>query len=209
MILNKAELKYYLKADAIAISAGYKHPHFFSIYESDIIWKYQIVLRKTEYWYNTKKKNLFCYILAKFYQYRLFRMQVKTGISIPINVFGPGLSISHLGPIVVNGFVKVGKNCRLHPMVTIGMDGRSGAVAMIGDNVYISAGAKIIGDVKITDDVCIGAGAVVTKSISESHTTWAGVPAKKISDQGSGFPMNRRGADVAETPRGEIVRWIW
>ena len=100
--------------------------------------------------------------------------------------------------MVINGFAKIGKNCRVHPFVTIGMDGRSGNTANIGDDVYLSAGCKIIGDLSIADDVCIGAGAVVTKSITEPHTTWAGVPARKISNNGSGFPMNRRGADIAK-----------
>ncbi|MBQ1393003.1 MAG: serine O-acetyltransferase [Lachnospiraceae bacterium] len=117
---------------------------------------------------------------------------------VPLNVFGPGLSIAHIGPIVINGKAKVGKNCRLHPFTTIGMDGRTDEVAIIGDDVYISTGVKIIGDIKIADDVCLGAGAVVTKSISESGTTWAGVPAKKISNNGSGFPKERRGADIAK-----------
>ena len=123
---------------------------------------------------------------------------MKTGINVPINVFGPGFSISHIGPMVINGFARVGKNCRVHPFVTIGMDGRNDSSAIIGDNVYLSAGCKIIGEVSIADDVCIGAGAVVTKSITEPHTTWGGVPARKISNNGSGFPMERRGADIAK-----------
>lgn len=196
MIKDKKDLKYYLKADAIAIGAGTKRPHLISRYESDIIWKYQIALRMTEYYHNCKSHGLWK-VIYKMWQYRLFRMQVKTGISIPINVFGPGFSISHLGPIVVNGFAKVGKNCRLHPFTVIGMDGRSDETATIGDNVYISAGVKIIGKVDIADDVMLGAGAVVTKSITEKSTTWGGVPAKKLSDQGSTFPMERRGADIA------------
>lgn len=197
MIENKEDLAYYLKADAIAIGENRKRPHFISIYESDVIWKFQIILRKTEYYHNCKCKGLWK-IIYKFYQYRLFRMQVKTGMSIPINVFGPGFSISHLGPIVVNGFAKVGKNCRLHPMTCIGMNGRNDDTAVFGDNVYISTGAKIIGAVKIADGVVIGAGSVVTKSIDEQNTTWAGIPAKKISNKGSDFPIERRGADIAK-----------
>lgn len=125
-------------------------------------------------------------------------MQVKTGFGVPINVFGPGFSISHLGPIVINGFSKVGKNCRLHPFTCIGIDGRSNGVATIGDNVYISTGAKIIGEIEIANNVTIAANAVVVKTILEENTTWGGVPAKKISSQGSPFPMDRRGADIAK-----------
>ena len=198
MIKSRSDLEYYLKADAIAIGAGTKKPHLISIYETDLIWKYQINLRKAEYYYNVKRNTVLGYLLTKIYQYTLFRKQIRTGINVPLNVFGPGLSIAHLGPIVVNGHTKVGKNCRLHPFATIGTDGRSDDVAVIGDNAYISNGVKIIGAITIADDVCIGAGAVVTKSIIQPHTTWAGVPARKISDNGSCFPMDRRGADIAK-----------
>ena len=39
-------------------------------------------------------------------------------------------------------------------------------------------------NVKIADGVIIGANAVVTKDITEAYTSWAGVPAKKISNKG-------------------------
>ena len=62
----------------------------------------------------------------------------------------------------------------------------------------MSTGVKVIGPVTVADGVCLGANAVVTKTIDEENTTWGGVPAKKISDEGSPFPMNRRGADIAK-----------
>lgn len=87
--------------------------------------------------------------------------------------------LSHIGTIVINGFAKVGKNCRIHPNTCIGMDGRSNNVAVIGNNVYFSTGVKIIGDIKICDNIMLGANAVVVKDITEENTTWGGVPAKK------------------------------
>lgn len=197
MIKSKQDLRYYLEADRIALGVSGKKPHMISRYETDIIWKFQRALRYTEYYHNCKATGL-NKIIYKLWQYRLFRLQIKTGFGVPINVFGPGFSISHLGPIVINGFAKVGKNCRLHPFTCIGIDGRNSTVAEIGDNVYISTGAKIIGAVKIADNVAIGANAVVTKSIDEENTTWGGVPARKISDKGSPFPMERRGADIVK-----------
>ena len=165
MIKSKKDLLYYLEADKIAMGVeNQKRPHIISRYESDIIWKFERTLRFTEYYHNCKSKGL-NKIIYKLWQYRLFRMQVKTGFGIPINVFGPGFSISHLGPIVINGFAKVG---------------------------------KIIGDVTIANNVAIAANAVVVKSILEENTTWGGVPARKISDNGSPFPMKRRGADIAK-----------
>lgn len=197
MIQSKEDYLYYLEADRIAIHPDHSTPPYMLIYESDIIWKFQRLLRKCEYYHNCKQHGLWK-IYYKFLQYRLFRMQKQYSLGIPMNVFGPGFSISHLGPIVINGFAKVGKNCRLHPFTQIGIDGKNPGVAEIGDNVYISCGAKIIGPVKIADGITIGANAVVTKSFETPNITIAGVPAKLISDHGNLLPESRRGADIAK-----------
>lgn len=197
MIINKEDYCYYLEVDRIALGEKRKRPHLISIWESDVIWKFQRLLRKAEYLHNCKSSGL-NKVYYKWVQYRLFRAQIKTGMGIPMNVFGPGLSIAHLGPIVINGFAKVGKNCRLHPFTTIGIDGRSGKVAKIGDNVYLSNGCKMIGDIEIGNNIVIAAGAVVTKSFTEENAVVGGVPAKVISYSGNPFPMERRGADIAK-----------
>ena len=49
----------------------------------------------------------------------------------------------------------------------------------------------MIGAVRIADDVAVGANAVVTKDILEAGTTWAGAPAKKISDKSSRDNLNQ------------------
>ena len=69
--------------------------------------------------------------------------------------------------------------------MTIGAANGSHDAAVIGNNCYFGSGAKVIGAVTIADDVAVGAGAVVTKDITEPGTTWAGVPARKISDHDS------------------------
>ena len=51
---------------------------------------------------------------------------------------------------------------------------------VLGNNIYIGAGAKIIGNIYIADDCVIGANAVVTKSIMEPKSIVAGIPAKVI-----------------------------
>ena len=56
---------------------------------------------------------------------------------------------------------------------------------MIGNNVFLASGCKIIGEVEITDNVAVGANAVVVKNIVEKGTTWVGVPAKKVSNNDS------------------------
>ena len=76
MIRNKEDLHYYLEADAIAIGAG-RRPHFISIYETDMIHKFQRLLRKTEFYYNCRRRTPIGFLITKVYQYRLFRMQIK------------------------------------------------------------------------------------------------------------------------------------
>ena len=183
MIKTKKELKHFLKRDAIALRKhNQKRPHLFG----DEIWKFQITLRKCEYYssFSSLKKLLFApaIILKKF---RFKKLSLKLGFSIPLNVFEEGLSIAHYGTIVVNSKAKIGKNCRLQEGANIGATNGSNIAPIIGDNVFIGTGAKIIGEITIANDVAIGANAVVVKSIKESGVTYGGVPAKKISDNNS------------------------
>lgn len=53
-------------------------------------------------------------------------------------------------------------------------------VPIIGDNVYIGPGAILFGDIRIGDNVMIGANSTVTKSFEESNIVIAGSPAKII-----------------------------
>ena len=150
----------------------------------DEIYKFQRLLRHREYWNNCLKnksilhKLYYHYIVIRFHRYSL-----KLGISIPINVFGPGLAIVHYNAIVVSSSAKIGENCRIHACVNIGH--QDGNAPKIGDNVYIGPGAKIYGDVKIADGIAIGTNSVVNKSFLQPNISIVGVPAKWISDKGS------------------------
>lgn len=180
MIQSKKELEIYLEADRIALGYTKKTPRFIH----DIVWKFQILLRKCEYYINCRH-DIIGKILLKILKIRYVLLSQKLGFSIPFNVFGPGLSIAHYGMLVVHSNAKIGKNCRIHEGVTIGATGGNDCAADIGDNVFIGTGAKILGGIKIADGVAIGANAVVVKDILEPNTTWAGVPAHKVSNNGS------------------------
>ncbi|SCP96230.1 Glycosyltransferase involved in cell wall bisynthesis [Anaerobium acetethylicum] len=154
-----------------------------------IVTKWQKLYRKYEYYRNCKCTYIF-YPYIYFLKKRFESLSIKLGFSIPINVFGSGLSIAHYGTIVVNGNARVGKNCRIQEGVTIGATNGETAAPIFGDNVFIGSGAKIIGNIKIANDVCIGAGSVVVKDILEEGITVAGVPAKKISNKNSHSNLN-------------------
>ena len=187
MISNKRELKQYLKQDKMALGIERKRPKIFG----DEIWKFQIIYRKYEYLRNNAKK-IYNFPILLYYKYIFEKKSIKLGFSIPINVFGPGLSIAHYGTIVINGNAKIGKNCRIQENVTIGSTNGSNNAPIIGDNVFIGSGAKIIGNIEIAKDIAIGAGSVVVKSFNQSGITIAGVPAKKISDNNSYKNLNKR-----------------
>lgn len=91
------------------------------------------------------------------------------------------------GFVFVHGFSTIiiceamGSNCKIYQQVTIGFNN---GYPSIGDNVTVYPGAKIIGKIKIGDDVIIGCNAVVTKDVP-SHSIVAGVPAKIIKRRSS------------------------
>ena len=172
-IQSKKDLKYYLEQDRIAL----KRPAGF-VLKKDNIWKFEILLRKAEYYCNCMPGIL--KKIGSLYKRRLYRLGLKCGgFSIPVNCFGPGLSIAHYGTIVVNDTAKVGKNCRIHEGVTIGATGKNGQAAIIGDNCFLATGAKVIGDIHLGNDIAVGANAVVTKSFLEDKITLGGGACKE------------------------------
>lgn len=138
-----------------------------------------------EYYHNCRKDFIgkAVYIVKKL---RFERYSQMLGFTIPINVFGPGLCICHVGTIIINENAKIGSNARIHAGVNIGNSSPLGEgwvpdnVPQIGNNVYIGPGAKLFGRIKIGDNVAIGANAVVNKDVPDNVTV-AGVPAKIIS----------------------------
>ncbi len=148
----------------------------------DDVWKFQRLMRKLEYITNCKKNRILRLIVAILYK----RQGRMLGFSIPINVFGPGLSIAHPGTIVVNEGAQVGANCRLHVCVNIGTQAGTSYVAPhIGENCYIGPGVKIFGPITIGPNVAIGANAVVNRSFPDGNVTIGGVPARIISNKTS------------------------
>lgn len=181
MIDNKQKYREYLQQDQLALGRQQDvRPRLFG----DEIWKFEILLRKVEFDLNCRR-GAAGKLIGKWHKMWFHRLSVRLGFTIPPNVFGPGLSIPHYGTIVVHGNVRAGKNCRLQEGVTIGATNGSHEAAVIGDNCYFGSGAKVIGAVRVADDVAVGANAVVTRDIAEPGTTWAGSPARKISGQDS------------------------
>ncbi len=100
------------------------------------------------------------------------------GLEIAVSQeIGGGLYIAHTyGTVIMPE--KIGKNCSIISNVTIGMN-KEWAFPIIGDNVFIGAGARVLGGIYIGDGAKIGANAVVIEDVPEGATV-VGVPARVV-----------------------------
>lgn len=85
-----------------------------------------------------------------------------------------------LNGIIISHNAEIGINCRIYHQVTIG-EGRGGA-PVIGDHVVIGAGTKIVGKVKVGNNVKIGVGCVIAEDIPDHAIVLAGAPTVIIKD---------------------------
>ncbi|MBR5550540.1 MAG: glycosyltransferase [Muribaculaceae bacterium] len=124
-------------------------------------------------------------LILMHYRY-LFGIDLKRNTKI-----GEGFYIGHFSGIVISSAVVIGKNCNISQGVTIGVAGKGEdrGCPTIGNNVYIGAGAKVIGKITIGNNVAIGANAVVTKDVPDNAVV-GGIPAKIISMNGSSEILN-------------------
>lgn len=131
-------------------------------------------------WLESKKKWRMAYYMVFIYYKHLM---YKTGIQLPIGTqVGGGIKFYHFGDVVVNRNAKIGKNASIYNGVTIGINLRPDGKAyppVIGDNVVLCTGAKVIGNVTVGSNSVVGANAVVVKDIPDNSVA-AGVPAKVL-----------------------------
>jgi serine O-acetyltransferase len=105
-------------------------------------------------------------------------IQISTGIELPCEaIVGRNFVIDHFGGIIVSGYARFGDNCRIRNGVVVGLRRVEEPVApIIGNNVDIGAGAKLLGPIRIGDNSIIGANAVVIEDVPENSIA-IGVPA--------------------------------
>lgn len=106
-----------------------------------------------------------------------------TGIEIhPGAELGKRLFIDHGMGIVVGETAIVGDNCTIYHGVTLGGTGKDTGKRhpTIGNNVMIGAGAKVLGPIKIADNIKVGSGAVVVKECLKEGVTIVGTKGKVL-----------------------------
>tara|TARA_R110000823_G_scaffold125385_10_gene252140 strand:- start:1040 stop:1864 length:825 start_codon:yes stop_codon:yes gene_type:complete len=145
--------------------------------------------------------------LALFFQNR---MSVEFSVDIhPAARMGHGIMLDHATGLVIGETAVVGNNVSILQSVTLGGTGKDEGDRhpKIGNGVLISAGAKILGNIRVGEGAKVGAGSVVLEDVPP-HTTVAGVPAKVVGrpssdqpalDMDHGFTC----ADAAEAARRE------
>lgn len=113
-----------------------------------------------------------------------------TGIEIhPGATIGKRFFIDHGMGVVIGETAEIGDDVTLFQGVTLGGTGkeRGKRHPTIGNHVVVGAGAKILGAIRIGDNVKIGANSVVLKSVPP-HSTVIGVPARIIKMEGERVP---------------------
>lgn len=113
--------------------------------------------------------------------YKILKLlsQILTGIDLPCEVtVGRRFKIEHFGDIIISGDTVFGDDVVIRNGVTVGLKRTNERGApVIGNRVDIGAGAKILGPIRIGDDVAVGANAVVLQDVPPNSLA-IGVPAQ-------------------------------
>lgn len=166
--MNK--IKELIKSDLHRYSTERKIPFYkkYRLYG----YQYTKLWRKANYYKETNR------LLFVIYGFFLLRKSIKYGFQIsPYASIGSGLYIGHFGSVIVGNEVKMGDNVNLSSDVVIGRTarGKLEGSPVIGNNVWIGSGAKIVGKITIGDDVLIAPNSYVNIDIP-NHSIVIGNP---------------------------------
>ena len=150
-----------------------------------------IILHRLAHFLYKKKLFLLARIISQINRF-------FTGIEIhPGAVIGHGFFIDHGMGVVIGETTEIGDNVTIYQGVTLGGTGKEKGKRhpTIGNNVVISAGAKVLGSIKIGNNVKIGAGSLVLKDVPDNCTV-VGIPGRVVV---------RNGKSIADKSFSEIA----
>jgi len=158
-----------------------KDPAALSAFEIIITYSgvHAIISHRVAHWFYKKKIPFFPRLISQVSKF-------FTGIEIhPGAQIGKRFFIDHGMGVVIGETTIIGDNCLLYQGVTLGGTGkeRGKRHPTLGNNVVVSAGAKVLGSISIGNNVIIGAGAVVINPVPDDCTV-VGVPGKIVKIKG-------------------------
>jgi len=142
-----------------------------------------LILHKISHWLYRKGLVLLPRMISEFTRF-MTGIEIHPGAQIGRRVF-----IDHGMGVVIGETTIIGDDVTMYQGVTLGGTGKEKGKRhpTIGNNVVISAGAKILGDITIGDNGKVGAGAVVITSVPENCTV-VGVPGRIVVREGEKIP---------------------
>lgn len=179
MITSKSQYLFYLRADRMMNRAKFKwtlKDRLIHIAFPDYVMRYLKSMRYLDFFKNGCKRGtagwflrlpLYCY-----HRRRWRQLGFRTGFSIGFETLGYGVTIPHYGTIVIGGDNRIGNFAVLQSCTCI--EGTPSHI--IGDNLYMATGAKIVRECRLGDNVTVAANSVVMDSFS-GNVLLAGAPA--------------------------------
>ena len=150
------------------------------------VWSHRVA-----HWFYNRKLFLIARIISQITRF-------LTGIEIhPGAKIGKGLFIDHGMGVVIGETTVIGDNVTIYQGATLGGTGKEIGKRhpTIGNNVVISAGARILGPFKVGDNSKIGAGAVVLREVPE-NCTCVGIPGKIVIKDDKKLELKDKGIDL-------------
>lgn len=172
--MERSEINDFLKADLYRYNGAKASCYFLkALFPPLPAFRFTYFLRHASAFPKKSIRGLFYRALLLLFSYKYgFQIQPNTKI-------GKGLYIAHWGPVVINGRAELGDNCTLSHVLTIGQinRGKKAGCPKIGNRVFIGAGAVIVGNIVVGDDVLIAPNAFVNIDVP-SNSIVVGNPAK-------------------------------
>ena len=168
---KKLDLQKVLQSDPAATSA-WEVKRTYTGYQALCAYRYA-------HWFWQKKMHGIAYFIA-------YRAKVRTGVDIHhATTIGTGILIDHGVGLVIGETTEIGDNCVLYQGVTLGGTGKDTGKRhpTLEEGVMVSAGAKVLGPVRIGEHSKIGAGSVVLKNVPP-YSTVVGVPGRVVKQDG-------------------------
>ena len=146
---------------------------------------HSLILHRFAHWFYRRSMPIIARLISQVNRF-------FTGIEIhPGAKIGKGLFIDHGSGVVIGETTEIGDYVTIYQGVTLGGTGKEVGKRhpTIGNNVLISAGAKILGSITIGNNVKVGAGSVVLNPVPDNCTV-VGIPGKIIIQDGTKIPRN-------------------